>query len=598
ILSEIPASKEDPSEQTLLYCLRANSVLRAAALAPQVWKTPYLVRYTHSDEDRERQRRTDVSCDWRALYLWRRRLDREALSLLDRIRGERVGRHDVARRIAKEYGFDVWDFFREESCLPLPTWCYDQPPQDVVQSPPNALPRRYWAQVMLGVIARNSAIGLWSKVALPNQQDVTFEEALAGLSAFFDVSAKEASRRLLELICDKCIENLVDKGVPLDPNEQDYDFWTIIEEIREAIHNQGFSIATNADFYRVMNQFPHFFLRPEGRSSIPMSLVYVFVAVARRLGIQASSTNFPGVVQAHIQPPNGERAKLLDMRGNEPPLEFPNSRHHHFWPVMLQSQDECSRPAPPALMLTRACNNIQMFMQQEIVTGAPQSAEIHDSAFYAGSSWIMIEGEAGHIIPSPPDSKPLDFGAVLLDTLCPLLPPVTRPAISAHYERIIEDDEARARSVKLRSNFPALKFFVGLPFMHRRYDYLGVIYGWDPTCMASEEWIEQMQVNRLSQGRNQPFYHVIPSEGQSKYVAQENIIPLVPLVMNKLNELFQRNSLANRYFVDVERGTSKYSTRLLPSTELKDAFPEDDAFGASFIGAAGASQVLPSHDLA
>ena len=92
----------------------------------------------------------------------------------------------------------------------------------------------------------------------------------------------------------------------------------------------------------------------------------------------------------------------------------------------------------------------------------------------------MVEGGAGHHhVPTPPDSKPLDFGPVLLDGLCPLLPPVVRPAISAHYERIIEDDEARGHSVKLRSHFPSVEFFVGLPFLHKRYSYLGVIYGWD-----------------------------------------------------------------------------------------------------------------------
>lgn len=210
-----------------------------------------------------------------------------------------------------------------------------------------------------------------------------------------------------------------------------------------------------------------------------MSLVYVFVAVARRLAIQASPANFPGVVQAHIQPPNGERAKLLDMRGNEQPTEFPSTQYLQFWPLMLQNQEEFTRPATPSMMLTRACNNIQAFIQQEMVTRAPPSSDVYDSAFYAGSCWVMIEGEANHNVPAPPDSKPLDFAAVLLDALCPLLPPITRPAISAHYERIIEDDEARARSVKLRSGFPSIDYFVGLPFLHKRYGYLGVVYGWD-----------------------------------------------------------------------------------------------------------------------
>ena len=88
-----------------------------------------------------------------------------------------------------------------------------------------------------------------------------------------------------------------------------------------------------------------------------MSLVYVFVAVARRLGITADPANYPGVVQARIQPPHGEPAKLLDMRGDDPPAEFPQTEYLQFWPVMLSNQAEYTRAAAPATMLQRACNN-------------------------------------------------------------------------------------------------------------------------------------------------------------------------------------------------------------------------------------------------
>ena len=72
-----------------------------------------------------------------------------------------------------------------------------------------------------------------------------------------------------------------------------------------------------------MNQFPHAFLNPIRRETIPMSLVYIFVAVARRLGVQAWPANFPGVVQAHIQPADPlDAPRLLDMRGKDEPVLF------------------------------------------------------------------------------------------------------------------------------------------------------------------------------------------------------------------------------------------------------------------------------------
>ena len=192
----MPTSKHDPSERTLLNCLQANSLLRTAALLSVVWKTPYLVRYTHSVGAREERRRADADGHWREMYWKRRRLDREALVLVDAIRTQRVGRHALARRLVQEYGFDVWDALREEAGLAGPAWVLSNAyPPDVAGGGGvvNALPRRYWARVVLGVIARHDVMGLWTKTVVPGQQEVDFETALMGLSTFFDVSMQEVS---------------------------------------------------------------------------------------------------------------------------------------------------------------------------------------------------------------------------------------------------------------------------------------------------------------------------------------------------------------------------------------------------------------------
>lgn len=54
-----------------------------------------------------------------------------------------------------------------------------------------------------------------------------------------------------------------------------------------------------------------------------------------------------------------------------------------------------------------------------------------------------------------------------------------------------------------------VKWKIGHVFRHRLFGYCAVIRGYDFTCMASEEWIDAMQVNRLTHGRHQPFYHVV-----------------------------------------------------------------------------------------
>jgi F-box protein 21 len=52
-------------------------------------------------------------------------------------------------------------------------------------------------------------------------------------------------------------------------------------------------------------------------------------------------------------------------------------------------------------------------------------------------------------------------------------------------------------------------FKVGQLFQHKRYGYEGVIMGWDVVCDANEDWIQNMRVDSLPNGRNQAFYHVL-----------------------------------------------------------------------------------------
>ena len=44
----------------------------------------------------------------------------------------------------------------------------------------------------------------------------------------------------------------------------------------------------------------------------------------------------------------------------------------------------------------------------------------------------------------------------------------------------------------------------------RRYNYRGVIVGYDSSCQQSEVWMKAMGVDSLKHGRSQPFYHVLP----------------------------------------------------------------------------------------
>lgn len=188
ILAQLPVSAgTDPSStNTLLNCCLANTQLRDAAVLSSLWEPHYHARYTICDEQREKLRILAHGDNWRVRYADRRRLDCYALKLLDEIVDQRSDRVSRARTLCHSLSFDVWDVLSTESRRIL---FEDEDADfymDAIVSAPYALTRRFWARKMLGVIARYHAIKIWSNLHIVGADDhVSFEESLAGLSAFF-----------------------------------------------------------------------------------------------------------------------------------------------------------------------------------------------------------------------------------------------------------------------------------------------------------------------------------------------------------------------------------------------------------------------------
>ncbi len=70
-------------------------------------------------------------------------------------------------------------------------------------------------------------------------------------------------------------------------------------------------------------------------------------------------------------------------------------------------------------------------------------------------------------------------------------------------------------------------FQVGQIVHHLRYDYRGVIVGFDVTCHADEAWYEfQTKGKSYKPTRQQPWYHVlVDGASHQTYVAQQNLEP-------------------------------------------------------------------------
>lgn len=236
------------------------------------------------------------------------------------------------------------------------------------------------------------------------------------------------------------------------------------------------------DFYNPVNQFPHAFMRTENRQTIPMGLVYVYTSVARKLGIRASPTNYPGKVLCHIDPIDPKQNEMLfDVCGRAPPLVF-TSRE---LPQMLidlglrpDMPAEIIRPCRVGTILHRAAANTIIAVrwnQRRATVG--EFTENQAWCSYAALCISMLQNQDNPIF-AQVDSKPLDAIAVITDIVCPALNEPARDNLAKHCEKIVEADEESVRTLWVRTVEPRTRYFVGLMVQHAKAEYVGCIIGW------------------------------------------------------------------------------------------------------------------------
>lgn len=75
-----------------------------------------------------------------------------------------------------------------------------------------------------------------------------------------------------------------------------------------------------------------------------------------------------------------------------------------------------------------------------------------------------------------------------------------------------QDRDLMAQVPKRRSTAGTgeqVPFRIGQLIRHRRYEYQGVIYGWDTACEMNEAWQARMHIHDLPGGSQQSFYQVL-----------------------------------------------------------------------------------------
>jgi F-box protein 21 len=315
----------------------------------------------------------------------------------------------------------------------------------------------------------------------------------------------------------QCREYLIAAGHSLYKEDvNDGSLARICTDICAFMRNQGFddagrechhiyyypiysSRAPIENFHHLFNHFPHRFLSTH-RKTIPLSLVYIFVAIARRLGIEASPTDFPHRVMAHVSSPNpaisdiyvdvyGSSTKaILSTRDDVPRLLLQAGIHPD---AILQYIS----PSTSSPMLLRAARNIlsslRMLPLEANGTNDVSEADCQAAMYASYCVNMLLTGDVQvvHHLVHNLSNFPLDLGPVLHDTFAALLQPTNRRIVMDNCNDAIGTDEKAAKVVNRRSETTEpIKYFIGMVFEHAEQGYLGCIKGWEVQCISCTDW--------------------------------------------------------------------------------------------------------------
>ncbi|KAJ3979313.1 Hemimethylated DNA-binding protein YccV like-domain-containing protein [Lentinula detonsa] len=360
---------------------------------------------------------------------------------------------------------------------------------------------------------------------------------------------------------------------------------------------EGYGPVTAHSFHDVLNLFPHSYLTSHKRT-IPLSLVHIFVSIAQSLGVASSPVAFPVRVLVHISVPNPEVDDFyVDVFGSESILsmrEIPTLLARQG--IQADNMMHYISPCGAASMLLRGSRNILSSLN---IPDTPLSL-IRPSALLALTIFVLLTGGAGGrvVYQLISQADPLDCATFISEALIPILDGTGRVQddLRLGCQKTLDEEVIIAQEIRLRSSDnKVVQHFVGMLFEHRRYNYRALITGWDSVCQASESWIREMKVLDLPRGRDQPFYHVVCMDSSSRYVAEDNIEPLLTPPDQLLKQMCQNIDILPKLFIGVLTKTtlkdhdvqntveSERRARFVLSPELSETYPEDEVMGDAWL---------------
>ncbi|KAF1844040.1 YccV-like-domain-containing protein [Cucurbitaria berberidis CBS 394.84] len=485
--------------------------------------------------------------DWRSLFISKITIERRTRELLHAIVATQQERIRRINEIA-DFGYDAKETLLTECACP-------DDAEDV-------LARRYYANAVLERIHREIAINVWKD--LHHGKHVPIERALGAYDVFARVG-EDVDNHVVSEDIDRYATGVL---------EEYPDFGDLSPRIKAStlatyLRDQGFEGVPDTSYRALCNSFIGLVLRSPTHESLPLISVAIYCAVARRLGLDARPCGFLFHVYTLVYAP-----KNYTLDGKYKPTSSEELDHMYLDPFRSSSEVQqgdlqrvlrdmgvpttehatfLSDTTTREMVLRTArniMNSVQTIRQTEAGVRGIQASWLHaypdmDNAFYA-TIWAMLllgpNDDASNL--SSTTTRRRQYLPYLLEhfqTHFPwdvtLLSRYVVPMFSGQPEghRLLQFVQSMRHADALKK--PVLhrtdrtvnvNFKVGQLFQHKRYSYEGVITGWDVACDAGEEWIENMGVDRLPNGRNQAFYHVLVCDKSVRYVAEENIQPVEP----------------------------------------------------------------------
>ena len=502
-------------------CKRCNKIV----YEPLVWRRHCVQTWKYWEtryEIAEKLELPPVQTKWRQLYNERRRTDREALELFDSMLLTQENRYQSIEEIAK-YGYDV-----KELLIQL----RDKTPDDAEY----ALARRYYSNAILGQIHRTTALEKWTR--LQKRQMVKLEEVL-GAYDLFVLAGEKGDLQDIELEFDRIAQCVRDRTEEFD------ELSTRRKAVEIARYLRDQNLVGNPsedDYHALRNNFISIALFDDIHTSLPLQSVAIYCSVARRLGVNAKPSNYPQHVHAVIEAPSD---KTLDGRDKTPLADAdPEIMHMDPWRTSEEIPTDRLRlrlaqmgaPATQHAYHLGATSNLEVALRtgrnimnsiqeardrQHAVNQYPNFPDI-EAAWYAMLWSMLILGDSNqastlhrrrqclpYLIEHFQAHFPEDLG--LIETyIPPMFEGQQEHHILMHLITTARTSDRNKRAPHPRgATTQAVKYKVGYHFRHRRYNYTGFLAGWDVRCNAAPQWIEQMRINDLKRGSEQPFYNVV-----------------------------------------------------------------------------------------